>query len=67
MKNYANIMVYKNRLKRINKYDALCTATYMTLVGFQKFLNFNKIATNLDFIEIKILIFGETYGVQELL
>ena len=37
---------YKNRLKKINKYDALCTATYMTLVGFQKFLNFNKIEFN---------------------
>ena len=34
---------YKNRLAKINKFDALCTATYMTLVGFQKFLNFNNI------------------------
>ncbi len=37
---------YKNRLKKINKYDALFTATYMTLVGFQKFLNFNKMEFN---------------------
>ena len=37
---------YKNRLKKINKYDALCTATYMTLVGFQKFFKFNKIHFN---------------------
>ena len=37
---------YKNRLTKINKYDALCTATYMTLIGFQKFLNNNKIQFN---------------------
>ena len=37
---------YKNRLKKINKYDALCTATYMILVGFQKFLKFNKVYFN---------------------
>ena len=37
---------YKNRLKKINKYDALCTATYMSLVGFQKFLNVNKFHFN---------------------
>ena len=33
---------YKNRLIKINKYDALCTSTHMTLVGFQKFLDNNK-------------------------
>ncbi len=37
---------YKNKLKNINKYDALCTATYMTLVGFQKFLKFYKFNFN---------------------
>ena len=37
---------YKNRLKKINKYDALCTATYMCLVGFQKFLKINKFHFN---------------------
>jgi len=37
---------YKNRLKKINKYDALCTASYMILVGFQKFLKSNKIYFN---------------------
>ena len=34
---------YKNSLKKINKYDALCTATYMTLIGFQKFIDLNLI------------------------
>ena len=37
---------YKNKLKKINKYDALCTATYMSLVGFQKFLSINKFHFN---------------------
>ncbi len=37
---------YKNRLKKINKYDALCTATYMSLVGFQNFLKINKFHFN---------------------
>ncbi len=37
---------YKNRLIKINKYDALCTATYMILIGFQKFLNIKKIKFN---------------------
>ena len=37
---------YKNKLIKINKFDALCTATYMTLFGFQKLLNFNQIKFN---------------------
>ena len=43
-RNYFN--KYKNRLKKINKYDALCTATYMPLVGLQKFLIINKFHFN---------------------
>ena len=39
---------YTKKLLKINKYDSLCTATHMILVGFQKLLNnkeinFNKI------------------------
>ncbi len=40
-RNYFN--KYKNRLVKINKYDALCTSTHMTLVGFQKFFDNNKL------------------------
>ncbi len=37
---------YKNKLIKINKYDALCTASYMVVVGFQKLLKNKKIKFN---------------------
>ncbi len=32
---------YYNKLLKINKYDALCTASYMILIGFEKFIEKN--------------------------
>ena len=34
---------YFSKLIKINKYDALCTATYMTLIGLEEFIKKNKI------------------------
>ncbi len=39
-RNYFN--KYINKLKKIDKYDSLCTATYMVLVGLENFININK-------------------------
>ena len=40
-RNYFN--KYHNKLIKKNKHDALCTATHMVLIGFEKFIKINKI------------------------